>query len=58
MAKTLSCSDLGNDCDFAALADTEQELMELVREHAARVHGVEEMTPELREQVQEAMQEV
>lgn len=58
MSKRIRCSDVGMDCDFAALADTEDELMELVAEHAERVHGIEEITPELQQKVVEAMDEV
>lgn len=58
MSKRMECSDVGMDCDFAALADTEEELLELVREHARRVHGIEEVTPELKRKVMDAVEEV
>lgn len=58
MSKRIRCADVGLDCDFAALADTEEELLELVAEHAERVHGIEEVTPELRQKVTDAMEEV
>lgn len=58
MSKRMQCADVGMDCDFAALADTEEELMELVREHARRVHGIEEITPELKEKVLDAVEDV
>lgn len=58
MSKRMKCADVGMDCDFAALADTEEELLELVREHARRVHGIEEVTPELKRKVLDAVEEV
>lgn len=58
MSKRMKCADVGMDCDFAALADTEEELLELVREHARRVHGIEEVTPELKRKVMDAVEEV
>lgn len=58
MSKRISCADVGLDCDFAALADTEEELLELVAEHAERVHGIEEITPELMAKVRGAMEHV
>lgn len=58
MAKRIRCADVGPDCDFEALADTEEELMELVVEHARRVHGIEEIPPEMEERVKGAMREV
>lgn len=58
MSKRMKCADVGMDCDFAALADSEEELLELVREHARRVHGIEEVTPELKRKVLDAVEDV
>lgn len=58
MSKRMRCADVGMDCDFAAMADTEEELLQLVREHASRVHGIDEVTPELRQKVLDAVEEV
>lgn len=58
MSKRMRCADVGLDCDFAVLADDDQELMELVEEHARRVHGIEEITAELRQKILDAAQEV
>ena len=51
MGKTLSCADTGQDCDFSAWAETEAELLELVAVHAKQAHGIEEVTPEVLEQI-------
>lgn len=58
MSKRMQCADVGLDCDFAAMADTEEELLQIVSEHAERVHGVEEITPELKRKVLDAVEEV
>lgn len=58
MSKRLRCEDVGLDCDFAALADTREELLDVVREHAERVHGIDEITPELRQKVLDAVEDV
>jgi predicted small metal-binding protein len=58
MSKRMKCADVGMDCDFAALADTEEELLELVREHARRVHGIDEVTPDLKRKVLDAVEDV
>lgn len=58
MAKRIRCADVGLDCDFAAMADDEEELLELVVEHAERVHGIDEITPELKGKVQAAIEDV
>lgn len=58
MAKRIRCSDVGRDCDYEALADSEEELLELVADHAQRSHGMEEIPPELEAKVRQAMQDV
>lgn len=58
MAKRIRCADVGLDCDFAAMADDEEELLELVVEHAERVHGIDEITPELKGKVEAAIEDV
>ncbi|MFQ5889179.1 MAG: DUF1059 domain-containing protein [Gemmatimonadota bacterium] len=55
MAKRISCADVGLECDFTVTADTEDELLQVVAEHARDVHGIEEITPELLEQVKAAI---
>ena len=57
MAKTMSCRDVGPDCDFVARAETEEELMQQVAEHAAAVHGMQEVPPEIAEKVQAAIRD-
>lgn len=57
MGKTLSCADIGLDCDFSAWAETEEELLELVAVHAKQAHGFDEMTPELTEQIRGQIKE-
>jgi len=58
MAKQLSCADVVPGCDYTAWAETEEELMELVVQHARTAHGIEEVTPDVAEKVQAAIQEV
>ncbi len=58
MAKQVSCADVGNDCDFTAWAETEEELMELVAAHAKHVHGMDQVPPELAERLRAVVREV
>ena len=48
--KVLRCRDVGFDCDGVVRAESEEELLRQVAEHAQTVHDVE-VTPELVEQV-------
>ena len=56
MAKTISCKDVGPDCDFTASAETEAELLQKVAAHASS-HGIVEITPELIEKVKAAIKD-
>jgi len=47
MAKSLSCRDVGSDCDFIACGNTEQELFEKVKEHARTDHNLSEIPKDL-----------
>ncbi len=55
MAKEISCDDLIKGCAFTATAETEDDLLKEVTEHASIVHGVKEVTPELAAQVKAAI---
>lgn len=57
MPKELRCADVGMDCDFVAKADTQEELMQKVAKHANEVHGIKEITPELKQKVVRVVRE-
>lgn len=51
---TISCRDVGRDCDCIVEGKTEVEIMKNAAEHAVKDHGykVEEiMTPEMKEKI-------
>ena len=54
--KHVRCRDLGFDCDHEVAAETEEELLQQVAEHAQTVHKLE-VTPELVEQVKPHIKE-
>ena len=51
MAKTISCRDVGVDCDFVATGETEQEILQKCSEHARTAHNMNELPAELAEKV-------
>lgn len=57
MAKVVRCRDVGFDCDGVVRADTEEELMAQVAQHAKEVHGIEEVTDEIVEKVKSVIRE-
>ncbi len=57
MAKVLHCRDVGFDCDGVIRAETEEELLKQVAEHAKTAHNLKEVTPEIVEKVRAAIRE-
>jgi predicted small metal-binding protein len=57
MPKTLSCRDVGPDCDFVATGETEDEVMAKAVEHGRSAHGFEEIPPELAEKARGAIRD-
>lgn len=51
MAKVLNCRDVGFDCEGVIRADSEDEVMRQAAEHVRDVHGLDQITPEVAEQV-------
>jgi len=58
MAKSISCADVGADCNWSATEETEEKLMEQVAEHAKQEHPELEITPELVAKVKSHIKEV
>lgn len=55
MAKVLRCRGGGMDCGFVAHGESEDEVMQQAAEHVRAVHHMEEVTPDVAEQVRVAM---
>jgi len=47
MTHTMYCKDLGFDCEAVVRAETEEEALQMVAQHAKDVHGIDEVTPEI-----------
>jgi predicted small metal-binding protein len=56
MKKHIACGDVVEGCPFTTEAESEAELVDKVRTHAAQEHGVKEVTPELAARVKAAIQ--
>lgn len=57
MEKVLHCRDVGFDCNGVIKAQTEKEVLALAAEHARKVHGVAEITPEIATKIKAAIKE-
>ncbi len=57
MAKTVSCKDVGSDCDFVAHGANEEELMQQVADHARKEHNMSEIPADVREKLHAAIRD-
>lgn len=57
MTKVVHCRDLGFDCEGIVRAESEEEALSMVAQHAKEVHGMQEVPPEVVEKVHAVMQE-
>ncbi len=58
MTKSISCADAGSDCGWSATAETEEELLGKVEEHAKAEHKDLEITPELVAKIKSLTKEI
>jgi predicted small metal-binding protein len=57
MEKVIRCRDVGFDCNGVIKAKTEDEALKLAAEHAMKVHGLKEITPEIIKKVKSVIRE-
>jgi len=55
--KVVRCREVGFDCDGVVRAETEEELLAKVVEHAKTVHNLKEITDEIVEKVKSVIRE-
>ena len=58
MEKSLSCKDVGADCDFTMCAKTEDEIFEKTKDHAKRVHNMSEFSKDFYDKARSAIRDV
>lgn len=51
MTLTVRCKDIGFECEGVVKAETEEELLTQVAEHAKSAHGLEDVTDEIIDKV-------
>lgn len=57
MTKIIRCRDVGMDCDFEAKAETEEDLLKKVAEHAGTTHDMTEIPEEVLAKVRAAIKD-
>jgi len=58
MEKSLSCKDVGSDCDFAVCGKTEDKILEKAKQHAKDVHNMSEIPKEFYGKARSAIRDV
>lgn len=53
----VNCRDLGFECDAVVRAETDEEAIQLVAQHAREVHGMEKVPIEIVDQIHQVIQE-
>jgi len=56
--KSVSCKDVGADCNFVAKAETEPELMKILEKHAREKHDMKEIPADMRKKIKSHIREV
>jgi predicted small metal-binding protein len=55
--KEFACKNLGNECDWKYIAQTEELIVDGVAVHAREFHGIKEFTPEMAAKVKQLAHE-
>lgn len=58
MAKSISCRDVGMDCDFTTSGETTEEVLQAAAKHAKEAHGFDTIPQELMPTVMAAVRDV
>ncbi len=58
MVKSLSCRDVGSDCDFSVCAHSEKEILDKASEHARSAHNLSEISNEFHDKIRSAIRDV
>jgi predicted small metal-binding protein len=51
VAKTYACHDSGMDCDWSTTAETVEEVMTNINEHALEAHGIKQIPNEMADRI-------
>jgi len=57
MNKSLSCRDMGVDCDYSICAETEEEIFAKAAEHGRTEHNIPEITDEMKDKARSVIRE-
>lgn len=56
--KQLTCREVGVDCDIVFNGETDEEIMEKAKYHAATAHNLPQIPPEIAKKCRAAIKEV
>lgn len=55
--KTVSCRDIGMDCDFKAVGATVDEVLEKCAAHGKKDHGMQTIPPDVTQKIKAAIRD-
>ena len=58
MAKQFACRDIGMECEFTARAETDEELMSQIKEHAKTAHNMAKIDAKTMKRMKAAIKSV
>ncbi len=58
MAKSFACKDIGMECKFQTRANSEEELMKKIGDHARKAHNITQVDAALAGKIKAAIKEV
>lgn len=57
MTRILHCRDLGRDCEFVARAESDDDVLGQVDDHARAAHGVDRLPDDLRRRARDSIRD-
>ena len=57
MTKSFGCADAGVNCSWTTTAESEEDIMKKIKEHANNAHGFKEIPQDLADKVKSAIKE-
>lgn len=57
LAKTLTCRDVGVDCDFVARGENDEDIMQQAAAHAKAAHGMDAIPQDLAQKARAAIRD-
>lgn len=58
MRKTVRCTDIGLVCDYIAISESEDELLNKMAEHAAAEHDIPKISAHIKDKLEQSIKTI